>query len=66
MPTENFLPAYRCRETQTGRGNRLQCLKRGRTVPATPEERVRQQILNRLIRVNQWLVEKIELEKSYH
>ena len=65
MVTENFLPAYRRRETQTGRRNTLQCLKRGRAVPATPEERVRQQILNWLITVKKWPVRKIELEQSY-
>ena len=65
MPTENFLPKYRRRETQTGRGNTLQCLKRSRAVPATPEERVRQRILHWLIRVKKWPVRKIELERSY-
>ena len=62
---ENFLPSYRRRETQTRRGNTLQCLKRGRAVPATPEERVRQRILNWLIEVKKWPARKIELERSY-
>lgn len=65
MSKRNFLPAYRRRETQAGRRNTLQCLKRGRAVPATPEERVRQRILHWLLGVKKWPVLKIELERSY-
>ncbi len=65
MPSENFLPAYRRRETQAGRRNTLQCLKRGRAVPATPEERVRQRILHWLLKAKKWPARKIELERSY-
>ena len=46
MPSQSFLPEYKLNETQTGRRNTLLCLKRHRAVPATPEERVRQHILN--------------------
>ena len=65
MTTDNFLPPYKRRETQTRRGNTLQCLKLGRAVPATPEERVRQRILHWLIDVKKWPVQKIELERSW-
>ena len=65
MSQKNFLPAYKRRETQTGRRNTLQCLKRVRAVPATPEERVRQRILHWLLKVKKWPVQKIELERSY-
>ena len=65
MTTENFLPVHHRRETQTGRRNTLQCLKRGRAVPATPEEQVRQRILNWLLNVKKWPVKKVELERSY-
>ena len=65
MSSENFLPAYKSRETQTARGNTLQCLKRGKAVPATPEEIVRQRILNWLLNVKKWPIGKVELERSY-
>ena len=65
MTTKNFLPAYAARETQTARGNTLQCLKRGKDFLATPEERVRQRILNWLLSVKKWPIRKIELERSY-
>ena len=65
MTTENFLPAHTPLETQTAKRNTLQCLKRGKAVPATPEERVRQRILNWLLNVKKWPVRKIELERSY-
>ena len=65
MTNENFLPAHTAVETQTARRNTLQCLKRGKAVPATPEERVRQRILNWLLNVKKWPVRKVELERSY-
>ena len=65
MSKESFLPAYRPRETLTGRRNTLQCLKRARAVPATPEEIVRQRILHWLLQVKKWPARKIELERSY-
>ena len=65
MTAKNFLPIHNRPETQTGRRNTLQCLKRGRAVPATPEERVRQRILHWLLKVKKWPVQKIELERSY-
>lgn len=65
MSKRNFLPSYRRRETQAGRRNTLQCLKRGRAVAATPEERVRQRILHWLLKVKKWPAQKVELERSY-
>ena len=54
MTSDNFLPAYRRRETQTGKRNTLQCLKRDKAVGATPEEQVRQRILHWLINRKKW------------
>ena len=65
MPSENFLPEYTPSETQTGKRNTLLCLKRHCAVPATPEERVRQRILNWLVSDKGWPVPRIELERSY-
>ena len=65
MASENFLPPFRLPETQTGKGNKLQCIKRDKAVPATPEERVRQRILNWLVKEKGWDKSKIELENSY-
>ena len=65
MATENFLSIHHSRETLTGRRNTLQCLKRGRAVPATPEERVCQRILNWVLNVKKWPVQRVELERSY-
>lgn len=65
MSSDNFLPAYRRRETQTVGRNTLLCLARNKAVPATPEERVRQRILRWLLDDKKWPVQRIELEKSY-
>ena len=65
MPPKNFLPDYTPNETRTGRRNTLLCAKRHRAVPATPEERVRQRILNWLVTDKGWPVRRIELERSY-
>ena len=65
MPSQNFLPEYRPTETQTGRRNTLLCMKRHRAVPATPEERVRQRILNWLVAEKGWPVPRIKLERKY-
>lgn len=65
MVSENFLPAYKLRETQVGTRNTLPCRKRDKAVPATPEERVRQRILRWLVAEKQWPVQRIELERSY-
>ena len=65
MSSTNFLPEYSPGETPTGGRNTLQCIKRGKAVPATPEERVRQRILRWLQQDKQWPVQKIELENGY-
>ena len=65
MSSQSFLPDYTPNETQTGVRNTLLCVKRHRAVPATPEERVRQRILNWLVTEKCWPVRRIELERSY-
>ena len=65
MSSGNFLPVYEQDETQAGRRNTLQCLKRGKAVSATPEERVRQRILSWLLNEKHWPVHRIKVERSY-
>ena len=65
MLSENFLTKYSPDETQAGERNTLLCIKRGRAVTATPEERVRQRILKWLVNERNWPVQKIELERNY-
>lgn len=65
MASKNFLPAYKPRETQSGKGNKLQCAKRDKEVPATPEEKVRQRILHWLLNEKKWPVQKIRVEEKY-
>lgn len=64
MSDQNFLPPDAHKITQDEQGTTLQCAKRGRAVPATPEERVRQRILTWLME-NKWPLKKITLERSY-
>ena len=61
----NFLPEYMPPTSDKGRGSKLRCLKRGKEVRATSEEKVRQRILNWLINERCWDKEKIKLERSY-
>ena len=65
MTSTNFLPAFKSVETPTGKRNTLQCKKRDRAVPATPEEKVRQRILHWLMEVKKWPKDKIKLERSH-
>ena len=60
------LPAHIQAQRDANRQEKhLQCVKRDRAVPATPEERVRQRILRWLVEDKEWPVQKIELERSY-
>ena len=61
----NFLPEFIVPETRHRNQNTLSCLKRAKHVPATPEERVRQRILNWLMNVRQWPSKNIEVERNY-
>ena len=65
MASKNFLPNFSTSETQSKRGNTLICLRRNKSVLATPEERVRQRILNWIMNDLGWPERQIELEKSY-
>jgi len=66
MAANNFLPDFDLRVTY-GTRKTLRCLKRGRSVSATPEEKVRQRILNYLLNEKeiQWPELYIEIEKNY-
>ena len=64
MTTKNFLPEHQPQVTRAKRPT-LQCLIRGKSVPATPEEMVRQRILNWLIKGKGWPSNRIKLERSY-
>ena len=58
----NFLPDSGSSQTPYAGGNRLNCLKRGKEVPATPEELVRQRVLHWLIHRKGWARDNIRLE----
>ena len=61
MDSNNFLPKY---EPSVDHG-RLLCLRRGKSVSATPEEGVRQRVLHWLMDDKGWDKDFIELERSY-
>ena len=61
----NFLPDHQVAETPAKRRNRVRCLVRGKEVPATPEERVRQRVLHWLINEKTWNLDNLRLEHSY-
>lgn len=63
MAASNFLPPYHPIETQYRGGNKILCPKRG-NVKATPEELVRQRILNWLFEEKHWPKTKVILEHS--
>lgn len=58
----NFLPEYSRSQTPHAGRNKLNCLKRGKEVPATPEELVRQRVLHWLICDKGWARDNIRLE----
>lgn len=58
----NFLPDYSISQTPYAGGNRLRCLKRGKEVPATPEELVRQRVLHWLVNKKGWPRDRIRVE----
>ena len=61
----NFLPEYDSPQTPHGRRNKLNCLVRHKEVQATPEELVRQRVLNWLIHTKGWEAGKLRLEYAY-
>lgn len=61
--TENFLPDFQPATTH-GKEKTIQCLVRDKAIRVTPEERVRQRVLNWLIQKG-WRKDKLRLEKSY-
>lgn len=61
----NFLPDFQVAETRAKPRNKVRCLVRGKEVPATPEERVRQRVLHWLINEKAWNVDNLRLEWKY-
>ena len=61
--TENFLPDFQPTTTH-GTEKTIQCLVRDKAIRVTPEERVRQRVLNWLMRKG-WRKEKLRLEENY-
>ena len=61
----NFLPDVQVAERQTKGRNKVKCLVRGYEVPATPEERVRQRVLDWLMNEKAWSKDNLRLEWKY-
>lgn len=61
---DNFLPDFHPVVTRGTKSN-LQCLRRDKAVPKTPEELVRQRVLHWLINDKGWSKNDLRLEKSY-
>lgn len=62
---KNFLPNFELPFTKEQSSNKLTCLVRNKQVKATPEEKVRQRVLNWLINCKGWDKENLRLEKTY-
>lgn len=62
----SFLTKYQPPKYFQGRTKVLKCLLRHRDVKATPEESVRQRVLNYLLRVKRWPADRITLEDSIY
>lgn len=65
MSSKNFLPAFSPTETQSPGRNKVNCEVRGKEVPATPEEKVRQRVLRWLIHEKKWKRTNLRLEHAY-
>ena len=63
--SESFLPRYVPRGFKKGTHDKLWCIKRGKEVRATPEEKVRQRVLNWLTAIKKWDIKSVRLEQSY-
>ena len=61
--SENFLPDFQP-ETTHGTEKTIRCLVRDKAIRVTPEERVRQRVLNWLMRKG-WRKDKLRLEENY-
>ncbi len=62
--TENFLPDFQPATTH-GKEKTIQCLVRDKAIRVTPEERVRQRVLNWLMGEKGWRKDKLRLEENY-
>ncbi len=62
--TENFLPDFQPVTTH-GTTKTIQCLVRDKAIRVTPEERVRQRVLNWLMQQG-WTRERLRLEENYN